>query len=235
MSPGETLRVGDLEVRTLHTPGPHQGDALAARRGQRVHRRHAVQELRRRRARARPHDLRGPQALDHGHAARAPARDRHPPRPHRAHDGRRGVGTNAFVRVWRGLDPEGDRAVHRARRARRRSCCSATTTTAATRPGCAGPTAPTTSSPARRSSRASGAARRGASLACPVVARATRTDPDLARAPHGDRRAAGRRPGREAGRHARGQRDAPRRGGRRRRWPSASSRRPSRSSPRWGR
>ena len=58
---------------------------------------------------------------------------------------------NASCAIWRGLDPEGP---SRARRwaSRRRSCCSATTTTAATRRGCAGPTARTTSSPARRCS-----------------------------------------------------------------------------------
>ena len=116
-----------------------------------LHRRHAVQGLGRRRARAGQHGLRGPQALDHGHADGAAARDRHPARPHRPDDGRRGVEGNTFVRVWRGLDPEGDE-----------QCTAfgepatlvlwATTTTAATRRGCAGPTAATTSCRARRSS-----------------------------------------------------------------------------------
>ena len=37
----------------------------------------------------------------------APARDDDPARPHRPDDGGRRAGDNAFVRVWRGLDPEG--------------------------------------------------------------------------------------------------------------------------------
>ncbi len=43
------------------------------RRGRRVHRRHAVQELRRRRQSARPQHLRRPARLDHGHADGAAA------------------------------------------------------------------------------------------------------------------------------------------------------------------
>ena len=141
---------------------------------------------------------------------------------------------NAFVRVWRGLDPEGDEPCtamgepatlvllgddydggHKAwvrwpdgsRRHRRR---------------------------ARRSSRASGRRRALASLPRGGPTR-EEADPDLAPAPLGHRRAARRRPGGAPGRDARRQPDAHRRGGRRRRWPSASSRPPSRSSPRWGR
>ena len=78
------------------------------RRGRRVHRRHALQGLGRRRQSARPHDLHRPARLDHGHAdGAAAARPSSTPatpirRPSRA------SGThNAFIRVWRGLDPEG--------------------------------------------------------------------------------------------------------------------------------
>ena len=45
---------------------------------------------------------------------------------------------NAFVRVWRGLDPESDEQLHGRRARRPRSCCWRPTTTAATRPGSAG-------------------------------------------------------------------------------------------------
>ena len=86
------------------------------------------------------HELRRPQALDHGRAARAAARDDDPPRPHGSDDGRR------RARVQRASCASGaartPRTAANARRwaRRRRSCCSATTTTAGTRPGSAGPT-----------------------------------------------------------------------------------------------
>ena len=57
---------------------------------------------------------------------------------------------NGFVRIWRGEDERGRPRVRRRWARRRRSCCSATTTTAGTRRGCAGPTAGTTSCPARQ-------------------------------------------------------------------------------------
>ena len=62
---------------------------------------------------------------------------------------------NAFIRVWRGLDPEGDEQVT-CGASRRRSSSGATTTTAATRPGCAGPTGATTSSPGSQVERSTG-------------------------------------------------------------------------------
>ena len=51
---------------------------------------------------------------------------------------------NPFIRVWRGLDEEGDEPVHgrparRSSARRRRWCSGRPTTTAATRPGCASP------------------------------------------------------------------------------------------------
>ena len=56
---------------------------------------------------------------------------------------------NPFVRIWRGVDPEGTSSA-RPSATRPRWCSGAPTTTAATRRGCAGRTAPTTSSRARR-------------------------------------------------------------------------------------
>ena len=57
--------------------------------------------------------------------------------------------SNRFVRIWRGLDPEGSEDCT-ALGEPATLCCSATTTTAATRRGSAGPTGATTSCPARR-------------------------------------------------------------------------------------
>ena len=57
---------------------------------------------------------------------------------------------NAFVRVWRGLDREGEEPCTAPWASPPRSSCWATTTTGATRRGCAGPTAATTSSRARK-------------------------------------------------------------------------------------
>ena len=53
-------------------------------------------------------ELRGPQALDHGRADEAPARDRRAPRPHRPDDDRRRVGEQRvrprLARARRGVD-----------------------------------------------------------------------------------------------------------------------------------
>ena len=90
-------------------PGHTEGHALAARRGQRLHRRHAVQELGRRRARAR---ATRPTPTSSTRSWTCCSRCR--PRPSSAPatpSPRRSAEeweTNAFVRVWRGLDPEGD-------------------------------------------------------------------------------------------------------------------------------
>ena len=54
---------------------------------------------------------------------------------------------NKFVRIWRGLDPEGEESCTAMGEPATLRSCSATTTTAATRPGSAGPTDPTTSCP----------------------------------------------------------------------------------------
>ena len=123
---GHTMTFGALDVRPLHTPGHTAGmlsflvDAVPPSPGRShrgrvhrgpggsVHRRHAVQELGGRRPGARAHDLRRPPRLDHGHADGAAARHEHPPGPHRPHDRGRGVGEQPFIRVWRGLDAEGD-------------------------------------------------------------------------------------------------------------------------------
>ena len=100
---------GDALVPRRRGPGraPGRPPRPTARRRGRVHRRHAVQGLGRRREGARAHHLRGPARLDHGNADGAARRDRHLSGARRAHDGRSRVGANAFIRVWRGLDPEG--------------------------------------------------------------------------------------------------------------------------------
>src|SRR5215208_69761 len=98
--------------------GPYARDALARRRRhRRLHRRHAVQELGRRRPGARPHDLRGPQALDHGRAARAAARDDDPPRSHRPDYGRRRAREQRVRARLARSRSRGRRAVHRDGRA----------------------------------------------------------------------------------------------------------------------
>ena len=150
--PGETLQIGDEDDRAAAHARPHRGHGRAARRRPGLHRRHALQGLGRRRARARQHELRGPQGVDHGHADEAAAGD---DRSSPGHTDPTTIGDeledNAFIRVWRGLDPEGDEPCTALGEPATLSS-SATTTTAATRPGSAGPTGATTSSPARRSS-----------------------------------------------------------------------------------
>ena len=81
-----------------------------------------------------------------------PAGDDDPARPHRPDDGRRRAGD--ATRSCASGAASTPRATRRARRwaSRRRWSCSATTTTEVTRHGCAGPTARTTSCPARRCS-----------------------------------------------------------------------------------
>jgi hypothetical protein len=103
---GDGRRPGGHRARL---PRPHEGDAELPRRGARVHGRHAVQELGGRRARAGLDDLRGPQALGDGGADGAAPGDQVLPGPHGLHHDREEWETNRFVRVWRGLDPEGDR------------------------------------------------------------------------------------------------------------------------------
>ena len=164
IAPGDDHRGRRAADRGAAHPGPHRRDALAARRRHDVFTgRHAVQGLGRRRARAGAHDLRGPPVLDHGHAHGASAAR---PAIHPGHTDPTTVGRRVGEQRVR---PRLARPRSRGRRAaaprsasRRRSSCSATTTTAGTRRGCAGPTAPTTSSPARRCSarRRTGAGRR---------------------------------------------------------------------------
>ena len=108
-TPGETVARRRPRGRAAAHAGPHRGDARAARRGQRLHRRHAVQELGRRRARARatrPTPTSSHSIMDvllalppetvirPGHTEPTTVADEWE--------------HNAFVRVWRGLDPEGD-------------------------------------------------------------------------------------------------------------------------------
>ena len=127
---------------------PHRRHAQPARRRQgAVHRRHAVQGLRRRRPRARQHLVRGHQALDHGSDPHAPAARPScaPATPTRA----RSATSSRTTRSCASGAAWTRRAPSRARRSATppRWCSGAPTTTAATRPGCAGPTAATTSCP----------------------------------------------------------------------------------------
>ena len=119
MKPGETIYSGALEIEPIHTPGPHRRDAVAARRTAPT---------------CSPGDtlfkgsvggVRAP-----GHTTYADLKSsimdkllKLPPET-RIHPGHTDPTTvadelehNPFVRIWRGLDPEGERAVHRARRA----------------------------------------------------------------------------------------------------------------------
>ena len=122
-------------------PRPHQGHAQLPRGQRRVHRRHAVQGLGRRRARARPHDLRRPARVDHGPPDGAAARHRPPARAHRRDDGGRGVGAQRVHPRLARPRPRGRRALHGAGRAGDARPARRPTTTAARRPGCAGRTA----------------------------------------------------------------------------------------------
>ncbi len=91
--PNEVLEVGGLTIEFTHTPGHAAGMlAIKVNGERRVHRRHAVQGLGGRRARARVDRLRRPEELDHGQAHEAAARDAAAPRSHRPDDGRRRVG-----------------------------------------------------------------------------------------------------------------------------------------------
>ena len=155
IEPGDTIEVGGLTIESVLTPGSHRGDAqLRRERHGRVHGRHALQGLGRRRAGARLDELRGPAPLDHGRADEAAARDARPSRAHRPDDDRRRVGVErvraALARARRG----GDRELLGRGRAGDARALGARTTTAATRPGCAGRTGATTSCPAAASSAA---------------------------------------------------------------------------------
>ena len=109
--------------------------------------RHAVSQLGRRGPRPGPHDLPGPQGLDHGHADGARPPDGDPPGPHRPDDGGRGVGDERVHPRLARASTGRVRAAAGRWASRRRSSSGATTTTAATRRGSGGPTGATTSSP----------------------------------------------------------------------------------------
>ncbi|CAA9460990.1 MAG: Hydroxyacylglutathione hydrolase, partial [uncultured Solirubrobacteraceae bacterium] len=97
--------------------GPYRGHALPAGQRQRLHGRHAVPQLRRRRAGAGLDQLRRPQALGDGGAAAAARRHRHPARPHRAEHRRRGAREQRLRARLARPGPGGRRAVHGAGRA----------------------------------------------------------------------------------------------------------------------
>ena len=149
LSPGDELEIGGLtrHGRCTRPATPRACSSLLVD-GRRVHRRHAVQGLGRRRPRARharryadlkhsimdvlltlPPDT----TIRPGHTDPTTVADELESNRVRAH----------LARARR----RGRRAVHRARRAGDADPARATTTTAATRRGCAGPTAATTSCP----------------------------------------------------------------------------------------
>ena len=144
------------------------------------------------------------QVLDHGQAAGAAAADAHPSRPHRPDDGRRRARAQPFVRIWRGVDPEGaepctalgepatlDAARRRLRR-RPQGLGALARRLGRHRAG----------SQVSQVTRPAPHERLGS-----VVAMAT-TDPHLPRGAHGQDRGARGRTGDPAGGHARGQRGA---------------------------
>ena len=134
--------------------GAHGRDAqLPRERRRRLHRRHALQGLGRRREGAALDLLRRPQDVDHGRADEAAARRRGciPATPTRRRSARSGSRTRSCA-SGAGSTPRG-RSPAPSGSARRRSSYGRPTTTAATRPGSAGRTqARTTSCRAPRSS-----------------------------------------------------------------------------------
>ena len=155
---GQTLEFGEAAGPGARTPpGTPPGcsrscvhDGEFARR-RRLHRRHAVQGLGRRR-RAPGHstyaDLRDSIM---GTLMELPKEHRHPSRSHRRHDGRRGSGRRTPSSAsGAGLDPEGSEPCTALGEPGDADPARAPTTTAAPRPGSAGPTGPTTSSRARK-------------------------------------------------------------------------------------
>ena len=110
LDPGDELEIGGLTVQAAAHAGPHARHAVAARRRhRRLHRRHAVQELRRRRARARA-TRPTPTSSTRSWTCCSTLPPETTIRP--GHTDPTTVAEelegNAFVRVWRGLDPEGD-------------------------------------------------------------------------------------------------------------------------------
>ena len=234
MEPGETIEIGALRDRAAAHAGPHRGDAVAARRrDRRVHRRHAVQGLGRRRARARAHHLRRPEDLDHGQAAGAAAADASstPATPTRRRSPRSGSPTRSSA-SGAGSTP---RATSRAPRSasRRRSILLGDDYDGGHKAWVRWPDGSDDIVPGSQVQRGC-EPRRDARSSCSRGARSDKIPTSRVRRTATVGRARRRR-GRQAGRHARGQRRrAPRRAARRRS-SAASSRPPSRSSPRWGR
>src|SRR5215211_4570587 len=100
-------------------PGPHRGDAqLRGERRRGLHRRHALQGVGRRRAGTRIDGVRRPEALDHGGADGAAARDEGATGTHRPHDDRRRVGEQRLRAAVAGPRRGERRPVPRRRRVR---------------------------------------------------------------------------------------------------------------------
>ena len=152
LNPGDELEIGGLTVKALHTPGHTGGMLDLLVDGNELFTGDTLFKGSVGGVRAPgSHDLRGPQALDHGRASstlpgETVLRPGHTDPSTVADE----LEHNPFVRIWRGLDARGHRALHGAGRAGHAGAAGATTTTAATRPGCAGRTAATTSSRARQ-------------------------------------------------------------------------------------
>ena len=109
IEPGDTLDVGGLHVETLHTPGHTAGMLNFVINGDDVFTGDTLFKGSVGGVRAPgSHELRRPQALDHGSADEAAAETRVQP----GHTDPTTIGDewegNAFVRLWRGLDEEGD-------------------------------------------------------------------------------------------------------------------------------
>ena len=108
MEPGETLRVGDLEVRRCTRPATPRACSRSSSTGNVFTGDTLFKNS--------VGGVRAPGHTTYADLKRSimdmllalPPETVDPPRPHRPDDGRPTSGsTNAFVRVWRGLDPEG--------------------------------------------------------------------------------------------------------------------------------
>ena len=214
---GERSRVAGPGMRRPRPARPrprtHGGERRARRlhgwRGGRVHRRHPLQGLGRRRARARAHHLQGPAGTRSWARSWSCRRHGHLPGPRRCHDRRAGVGGERVHPHLEGPRPRGHATRAWRWASRRRWSCSAMTTTAAQGLGALG----------RRKDDIVPGSRVERTLSAGLtsktgVPRKAREDPHLASAPHRDRRQACGGRGRQAVRDARRERDA-RRAGRR--------------------
>ena len=108
MEPGETIHSGALEIEPLHTPGHTAGMLSLLVNGTDVFTGDTLFKGSVGGVRAPGHttyaDLKS-SIMDT--LLKLPPRDPDPSRSHRSDDGRRRVRAQPFVRIWRGVDPEG--------------------------------------------------------------------------------------------------------------------------------